>query len=245
MLDNFGYIFLLVLFSLICFWQFAHVMNERAKTQSMEIGLSRKEARVKQRDRYRKICFLIGCGIVWLIVVIWSIASGNFFVSLLLTAIIAALIVYAAMGSIDEEKTIAFKHLAGPLGLAEGFALGIMLKLGVFTYILGIALAVGCIAGIHFICRDSIDDLDDEEEEAPVHVEVPQHRERTGEVYRVPSTTSAPTNKEKTTTKRRRRTKPKADEESDAVDRDRYIIEQLAKTEEGREQLLEMLRAGK
>lgn len=178
MLDNFGYIFLLVLFSLICFWQFAHVMNERAKTQSMEIGLSRKEARTKQRDRYRKICFLIGCGIVWLIVVIWSIASGNFFVSLLLTAIIAALIVYAAMGSIDEEKTIAFKHLVGPLGLAEGFTLGIMLKLGVFTYILGIALAAGCIAGIHFICRDSIDDLDDEEE-APVWGEVP---ERYGEM---------------------------------------------------------------
>jgi len=234
-IENLGYIFMIIVVTGICFWQYLKTMNEREADILASSGLSRKEIRAKMRARKKNIWLLGAIVLVWLISVIAAFGGSGYFFALILSAA-ACIAIWYSLSNTDTLQLIAMKFLIAPVGLAVGFYLGKMLNLpGAWTYILGLIGAAGFVVITHLIHNTMFDDLDDDEdEEAPA--ETPARNQ-------VASATPNRVTTNRTTSTRHRRTQAVRDDSDHAFDA--YIIEELSKTEEGRQQLIDMLRRGR
>ena len=239
--SNLGYIFLIVVVTCICFWQYTRTMNDRAEEQLGEANLTKKERRAKLHARYKNLWLFGAIVVFWLLIVVTAFSDGGLLLALIFT-IAAAIGVWYCVYNADDLQTVAFKFLSAPLGLTVGFAIGKLLNLqGIWTYIFGIAGAIVFVAITHYIHFKACDRLDDDEEDeeddeddTPATARSANGTRHQG-VYRAPRVNSdRPTNSNRRTSER----------EHDDGDRnfDAYIIEQLSKTEEGRQQLIEMLK---
>ncbi len=251
-LENLGYLFLIVIVTGICFWQYRNTMNDRAANTLAAAGLTKKEIRKKQRAR-RKNMWLIGA-----IVAVWLIATFLAFggidaVFFFIVSIFSCIAIWYSLNNTDTMQLTAMKFLIAPIGLALGFYIGKAINLpGIWTYVIGILTAVILIAVTHFIHRAMVDDLDDDDEDDEDDDEEEPRPMRSyedpnaGTYVRREAARQAVNgnsrNREGTPNNRHRRNVQASDETDHNLDA--YIVEQLSRTEEGRQQLLDMLRRG-
>ncbi len=259
MLGNIGYIFFSVVVSCICFSLAQQSMKDQLEEMLKESVLTKKEVRAKYREHTRNIRLLWIIGIVWLASIVLALSGSDSTIAFLFTVAAVAGLGYLLIKKANGKQVIAIRFLAVALGLGFGLVLGNAIHAGTVTYFLGIACAVAFAVLAYFVGKGYTDDLEDEEDDdepAPV-----ERREPT-----TPPTTSTRNEKPTPTPKtarpttgyrpakatkenvnnppRRRRSEPNA-RSDDGGDRnfDTYIIEQLSKTEEGRQQLLQLLKA--
>ena len=259
MLGNIGYIFFSVVVSCICFSLAQQSMKDQLEEMLKESVLTKKEVRAKYREHTRNVRLLWIIGIVWLGYFVLALSGSDSTIAFLFMVAAVAGLGYLLIKKANGKQVIAIRFLAVALGLGFGLVLGNAIHAGTVTYFLGIACAVAFAVLAYFVGKGHTDDLEDEEDDdepAPV-----ERREPT-----TPPTTSTRNEKPTQTTKtarpttgyrpakatkenvnnppRRRRSEPNA-RSDDGGDRnfDTYIIEQLSKTEEGRQQLLQLLKA--
>ncbi|MBQ3293679.1 hypothetical protein IJG96_00910 [Candidatus Saccharibacteria bacterium] len=253
MLGNIMYIFLSVVVSGICFYLAFNSMKEQFEQELEMSVLTKKETRAKRREHSRKVWLFVAAELVWLVSIVVALSGSDYFVAFILTAAAIVGLGYLLIKCPNEKQTITIKFLSVALGLGLGLVIGTLIKAGTVTYFLGICFAIALPVLVHFVGKANIDDIDDDDDEEPareVTTAQPPHDEEPAQPVRMAQPTvgyrPAKPNKETVNrSTRRRRSGLKAENDGGEREFDVYIIEQLSKTEEGREQLLQLLRANR
>lgn len=254
MLGNIMYIFLSVVVSGICFYLALRSLNEKYEQELEESVLTKKELRAKRREHTRDVCFFGAATLIWLLSIVLALCGVDYVVALFLTVAAIGGLAYLLIKRPNEKQTEAIKFLSIALGLGLGLVLGTLIKAGTVTYFMGICFAIALPIAVHFIGKVNIDDIDDDDDaDEPVReVTTTRTTPPRNENPEKPVRTTQPTfgyrpakaNKENVNhPPRRRRSGLKAENDGGERELDDTIIKELAKTEEGRKQLLELLRA--
>ncbi|MBQ1528445.1 hypothetical protein IIZ77_02235 [Candidatus Saccharibacteria bacterium] len=262
MLDNLGYIFLSVVVSCICFGLAQQSMKDQLTTEIETSNFTKKQVRAKYREHARNVRLLWIIGLVWLASIVITLIGSSAIVALIFTVAAILGLGYLLIKKKPGKKQVdTIKFLAVALGLGLGLILGKLINAGAVTYFTGIAGAVAIPVIVYFVAKADFDDIDDDDDEepAPAREVVTQptstpeplvrHEEPTPQQARTARPTAgyrpAKATSENVNNPPRRRRSGLQAQSDDGGDRnfDSYIIEQLSKTEEGRQQLIAMLKA--
>lgn len=244
-----GYVLLVIGFSVGCFWMFVCESNRPFIKELKERGLTKKQ-RNKELVKHAKNYWPLGAiGLGWLILTVSALCGDRVCTALSLAATAVAIFVIGYRFYGEEEKvaeSTAYKFLLASLGLGLGSVVGVFCFKGLFAYVLGIAWAIIIPVAAHFIWKRSINDLEDDEEDAPAPRVVAQPPQTVAQpprasvqpprtYYRPPNTTGQPVSRRSGSFTRT----------NNVVDRDLndHIVECLSKTKEGRQILAEVLKS--
>lgn len=247
MLEHMGYIGMLLILAIICFSQFAKIMNDRANAQLERTDLSEQQRRAIRYRRLRNLGVMLVYAVAWMASVVIALSGGDFIVALLLTAIAIGLIIYVALtGDTDAEQSAAFKFLAVVLGTAFGFVIGLRLGWTWGTYLLGILLAASFAIAVHFLSKVNVDDLKEvvHPTEPP---SAPPAQPQAGIYYQPPARTEPqpqPNQADIQSPQRHRRSDRHDDNGNGEYERRNmtWLVDQLSQTEDGRRELARILR---
>lgn len=260
MLDQrLGYVLLAIGVAIICFWLYVSELNKRLAEQQENDGLPKQEYLNKRRDQARKYWLIGAIGLVWLTFTVFAIGGDGvcLTISLLSSAIILFGVGCLVYGKFDEGHFIALKFLLTALGFGFGLALGLSLFRGALAFVTALICAALFPIGIHELHKRAVCDFDPDEEKEygptpavpirPAQATRPNTQPTTAQpprtyyrpayrpAYRPVTTTNQPVH---------RRTVPAqapADQNSD-WQLNAFIVEQLSKTKEGRQYLVEVLK---
>ncbi|MBQ2638167.1 tripartite tricarboxylate transporter TctB family protein [Candidatus Saccharibacteria bacterium] len=250
LLSNLGYIIMVIATSLLCFWQFATIMNKRANALLRASDMTDQQKHEKRNQRYRNLVFLSIYGAVWLLMTVVAMAGGDCIVAIVMTVLALALIIYYVMsGTVDKESVGALKFLGVALGIATGFILGLKIGMAAGTYIAGILFATSIALGIHFIWKWAANNrLDDEEREGHVYYYPPAQTPTYYQSTQQPPPYQAPANNQPAAnnppaSQRRHRRSDRHNPDNDEFERRNttWWVEQLSQTDEGQRELARIL----
>lgn len=247
--ERFGYVLLIVIATFFCFWMFVCESNKPFIKEQEERGLTKKQLNKELVKHAKKYWPLGAIGLGWLILTVSALCGDGVCTTLSLVATVIAIFVIGYRFYGEEEKvaeSTANKFLLVSLGLGLGSVIGVSWFKGLFAYVFGIAWAIIIPVAAHFIWKRSINDLEDDEEDAPAPRVVAQPPRTVTQpprasvqpprtYYRPPNTTGQPVSRRSGSFTRT----------NNGVDRDLndHIVECLSKTKEGRQILAEVLKS--
>ncbi len=252
MLGNIMYVFLSVVVSGICFYLAFNSLKEQFEQELEESVLTKKETRAKRREHSHKVWLFGAIALIWLASVVVALFGSDCIVAFIFTAAAIVGLGYLLIKYPNKQQITTIKILSVALGLGLGLVIGTIIRAGTVTYFLGIAGAIALPVLAHFVSKANIDDIDDDDDEEEPVREVttaqPAHNATPAQPVRIAQPTEgyrpAKANQETVNhSTRRRRSGLKSENGDDEREFDDRAIKEICKTEEGRAQLLQLLRA--